>query len=317
MIFKESFMKTNFLRLLLFMVICIVLSIGLIYLIPDQYTHSYQRALIRQYDYYRSLDNDENRIIVVGYSSLSFGFDLDLMKELTGRPCVVMGNHSGYGGTFCLQLIKDNLKQGDIVVIEAKNSPIDEVGGELLLTSIGKRFELYKCFIPEIRLTMAKAFPSYIRKSIERMLDGGQQETGPYSIDAYDEHGNMTFPRSGLVMTREYIDNFNEIVSDYQFFTMNDSYVSYLQDYVDYCNAKGVKVYFVTMVSLTSEGKMTKEGMERDDRSWADSLPAPYISHREDYIYPVEDFYNAPNHLNDIGVEKRTRQIYEDLKPYL
>ena len=96
---KKVFQSVSFLLILFFLI-----GWG----IPDPYGDCYEKALVYQYDYYRSLRG--GKIVLIGGSSLSFGLDLDLFEELTGRPCAILGNHTGYGLSYHIEMSKSNLQ---------------------------------------------------------------------------------------------------------------------------------------------------------------------------------------------------------------
>lgn len=295
-----------------------VFSIGFaVYLIPDQYAFSYQRALVRQYDYCQSIE--ENKIVFVGGSSLSFGLDLNLMEKLTGRPCAIIGNHAGYGLSYPMEMAKSNLKEGDIVVIEIAKNSIDTIGTELLLTGIGKRYELYQFLLPNLWDDIIEAYPSYVKKNLERWLNQLPPETGPYSLSAYDERGNMTYDRPVCTIPEPFTE---EVAKTYQYFDCGDfelepEFCSYLQQYVEECSQKNVSVYFTPVYALDEAVIVSKKDIYRTTECWKEQLPAPFISEQIDYIFPREYLFNGICHCNTNGAKYRTELLYKDLKPYL
>lgn len=282
-------------------------------LLPDPFDKAYQRAIVKQYDYYKGIEG--NKIVFVGNSSLSFGFDLDTMEELTGEQCVVLGNHAEYGMSFLLEMSKVNLESGDIVVLEMLSNTIDQCGENLLLTGIGDRYEMYKFFIPEVRGEILAYYPSYINEVIMYNLNAGYSAAGSYSMDSYDERGNMIYERLECEIPEPYTE---EVAKIYTYVSFTDDsyeaeYVEYVNEYIAYCNELGVKVYITIPCYYDKAVISTKEDMESFDNTLRRTFNAPVISKQSDYIFGREYIYNAIAHCNTEGAKYRTKLIYEDM----
>lgn len=76
---------------------------------------SYQSIIV---DKYRILQQtDSPKIIVIAGSSSAFGLDQELLEEETGYRVVNLGLHAGFGHLFYSELAKENIQQGDIVLL--------------------------------------------------------------------------------------------------------------------------------------------------------------------------------------------------------
>ena len=148
-----------------FLCISFLLFMALFLNYPDRYCDSFQRVLVRQYDYLQECKEDE-KIIVIGTSALSFGFDIDTMQKLSGKKTVILGNHIGDGTPFEIEMSKSALTEGDIVVIELYDQAMDEGAAMLLLTGIGHRVEMYRFFVPELWGKVAQTIPAFVRKTM-------------------------------------------------------------------------------------------------------------------------------------------------------
>lgn len=311
-------MKKKLLRVALFwigfMIFSVLSILGVVQIIPDQYGTSYQRAIVRQYDYYRSLH--ENKIVFVGNSSMSFGLDLDLIEELTDRQCAILGNHAGFGLAYFMNMSKSNLKKGDIVVLEYFDNTMETVGTELLLTGIGKRFDMYRFFPLRHIDNIIMDYNKFVRKTLAYAQTGGFDATGSgYSIDLYDRRGNISEYRGDCLITSPY----EEVAKTFGWNSFSDQYdlefISYVNKYIKWCNRHGVSVYVERSLPVLDESLIsTNDEIIESDRVLASLLDAPLISNTLDYIYPREYIWNATYHCNTAGAEKRTQQLYEDMK---
>lgn len=305
------------LRFVSFFLVFMIVAAAAVTLIPDQFPSAYQRAIVYQYDYYRTLG--DHKIVLIGGSSLSFGIDLDLMEELTGRPCAILGNHAGYGLSYMIEMSKSNLQDGDIVVIEFANYTLDDCGTELLLTGMGKRYDMYRFLHPRVWGQIIEAYPSYIKKSVGYWLGEGYQAPEPYTMESYDNRGAMVLQRDGCSIPEPFTDEVAKIYNrrTYGPSVMNGDFQEYLSDYVAYCKERNVQVYFTTVYWLDEAVLSNPDDIAAYDASLREQLAAPMISDSRDLIFPRKYIYNAIAHCNTEGAKYRTTLLYEDLEPYL
>ena len=291
---------------------CFMVLVSL--LIPDPFGRAYQRAIVYQYDYYKSLKG--NKIVFVGNSSLSFGFDLNTMEVLTGKQCAILGNHAGYGMPFVMEMSKCNLEAGDIVVLELiEKKSLDACGEDLLLTGIGHRYEMYRFFIPQVRSKIVSYYPSYLKEIMMYDLNSGYSATGAYSMDSYDERGNMVSDRLECVIPDPYTE---EVAKKYQYAIFSgkewdSKYVKYINEYIEYCKSKNVGVYITLPCYYEKAVISTNEQINEFDKMLERSFNAPIISKQSEYFFGREFIYNAIAHCNSIGAIYRTNLLYLDL----
>ncbi|MEG0654920.1 MAG: hypothetical protein RR463_07680 [Hydrogenoanaerobacterium sp.] len=310
-------MKKFLLKLLIgipFLLISLFLFVNLA--IPNQYDTSYQRAISRQYNTYKTMG--ENKIILIGGSSLSFGLDLNRLEELSGRSCQILGNHAGMGLTYFIEMSKCNIKKGDVVIIEYANHSVNTLGTELLLTGIENNFEMYRFFRLGNLEAVVKGYPNYVSKKIEYCLFSPYVATGSYSMEAYDQRGNMTYPRDGCIIPTPFTKEVEEIYGVVSWGNNYDEeFIEYINEYISYCNQKGAQVLVTKIPWLDEAVRSSKSEIISSDETLRNLLAAPLISSSLDYIYGREYMYNSIAHCNTAGVQKRTEQLYLDMLPYL
>ncbi|MBO5743435.1 MAG: hypothetical protein J6R68_04050 [Clostridia bacterium] len=307
----------NLIKFLSFFLVLIIIILTPVLGIPDQFGNSYQRAIVPQYDFYKGMNN--NKIVFVGNSSLSYGLDINLMEQLTGKRCAILGNHAGFGMTYFLEMSKSNLRKGDIVVIEFDNQKLETCGTELLLTGIGKRFDMYRFIHPAVRGKVIDAYPSYLKKSFNYWQGDGLNVSGVYSLQSYDYRGNMIVQRENCTIPYPFTENVAKTYN-YGYFKpiqIEEEFKNYLNKYSDYCKKLGVDVYYTTTYFLDEAFRSTAEEIVAYDNSLKAQLKAPLISNSEDHIFPRKYIYNAISHCNSKGAQYRTKLLYEDLKPYI
>ncbi|MBE0643865.1 MAG: hypothetical protein IH600_07270 [Bacteroidetes bacterium] len=79
------------------------------------------------------------RIVLIGGSSCSFGFESRIIEERTGRPVVNMGAHAGLGLKYFIDQVRDKIARDDIVVLSIEYEQLADgespafYGGSLLV----------------------------------------------------------------------------------------------------------------------------------------------------------------------------------------
>ena len=298
-------------RFLGFLFCFLIVFTAFLRFVPDRFAPSYQRAIVRQYDHYKSI-KDEQKIVFIGYSTMCFGLDQEYMEELTGRKVAILANQVSVGYPIFMEMSKAYVKPGDVVVVEVNDWPYWDVGIDMMLTGIGKRVDLYQYIPEELRLEAAKRFPTVVKKNIEYFLNREGSMQGPYSLEAFDENGNYTFYRDECILSDPY-EGESEW-TDYRDTELDDDMIAEMADYVSYMEQQGVTVYFtispVCKDVITPESRDAKT-MDARDEAYQKVLVAPLISHTKDYVFEREYMWDA--HPNTDGQKKRTELLYQDL----
>ncbi|MCM1264014.1 MAG: hypothetical protein NC313_14985 [Butyrivibrio sp.] len=305
-------MKNKICQIFCFVAILISILIGFtlwgVLVVPPQFEETYQSVIVRQYDRYKSLGN--NKIVLMGTSALAFGCDMDLLEELTGKKCQILGNHAGMATPYFVEMSKCNLQEGDIVIIQYSNYHADSLGTDLLLTAIDNRVDMYQFFRPCNWDDVILDYHNFLSKRLWYWTRGGYHAEDYYASSSFDENGNMIVERIGCE-EKSPLDR-EKIKLDLGF---NQDYIDYLNDYISYCEERNVKVFFTVSTALDEWVDATQEECHEWDVKLQLLLNAPLISHRWDYLYPREYMYSL-EHCNTIGAEVRTRQLYNDIKKY-
>ncbi len=308
-------------RTIVFVLLFIFVFLLVIYSVPDQFGQAYQRAIVRQYDHFRTIQG--RKIVFIGESGLSFGLNLDYMEDLTGLPCAILGNHYGEGLLFQLNMAKSRLRAGDFAVVVYTNYTMPPGEAELLLSGIGKRIDLYRFFPKELIGKVVFGFPSYFRKNFDYWRKWGYHPLDPYSLRSYDERGNMILPREECLLPEDYTQEAGDHFGWADFWVQKRDieldFVKRLNRFVSWCQGRNITVLFTIPCYYE---KAIPDGydetiIEEYDDALREVLDGELISHSKDYIFPWEYMYDTAAHCNTIGADHRTELLYKDLCPYL
>jgi hypothetical protein len=279
---------------------------------PDKFATSYQRGLVRQYDYLRSVADDE-KIVFLGYSTMCYGLDMDRMEELTGKRTVILANQVSVGYPLYVEMSKEYLNPGDTVVMEVYDYDYWEVGIDNMLTGIGKRVDMYR-FIPrKMRMQVVERFPAVVKKNLEYILNRHGGFSGPYSTEGFDERGNYVFYRDDCILSDPYEGESGW--TNFADMELPTDTVKELNAYATWCKEHDVTLYFT--VPPVCEDLLTKESrneaiMDARDEAYQKVLEAPLISQTRNYVFTREYIWDA--HNNTKGQLERTERLYHDLE---
>jgi hypothetical protein len=289
-----------------FFIFIAVIVFFILHFIMPQYTTEYSASIIDKYQRLSSIDTP--KIILVGDSSVAFGFDSEKIQAAFNMPVVNFGLHAGLGQTFHTEMIKKHIKPGDIVVIAPITFYYASAGirdSVLAWVTIENHYYLWEGISFENYKDMLLAYPAYLKRAIKLFITnkGNKPVEGPFARASFNEYGDVIFPRPECIMTEE----------DYRYFTYPDlsqAMQIYWNNYSKYVKNKKATLF---MASPPISIAIPEAGLESLQHQLEEHLDFPMISCLTDYVYPFEYFYDIVSHLNDFGKEVRTEQFIIDL----
>ena len=311
----KKFISKIFLFLLLFILISLSASALFFYKITPQYETGYNASILDKSARLNSINGP--KIVLIGDSNVSFGFQSDLIEQAYGIPVVNMGLHGGLGNAFHEEMAKMNVQEGDIYVIchhtFADNGKIDDT--ELAWITLENHFDLWS--LPSVQDIpgMAKAFPSYIKKAsvlwakelinpeATKSADAAEAATC-YSRSAFNQCGDDIFPRENGTFTFT-----TQSVPE-----MNDTCINRLNKLNAYLAERGATMVVAGYPIGKGEFTPPEEEYVEFQQKLSDRLDCQVISDYRDYFFDYSYFYNTELHLTNDGARLRTEQLIKDLE---
>lgn len=311
----KKFISKIFLFLLLFILISLSASALFFYKITPQYETGYNASILDKSARLNSINGP--KIVLIGDSNVSFGFQSDLIEQAYGIPVVNMGLHGGLGNAFHEEMAKMNVQEGDIYVIchhtFADNGKIDDT--ELAWITLENHFDLWS--LPSVQDIpgMAKAFPSYIKKAsvlwakelinpeAAKSADAAEAATC-YSRSAFNQYGDDIFPRENGTFTFT-----TQSVPE-----MNDTCINRLNRLNAYLAERGATMVVAGYPIGKGEFTPPEEDYVAFQQKLSDRLDCQVISDYRDYYFDYSYFYNTELHLTNDGARLRTEQLIKDLE---
>lgn len=295
-----------------------IILIGFAFGLPTQYDQSFYGGMKIKYDRLRSINN--NKIVVIGGSSVAFGIRSDLMEEELGMPTVNFGLYANLGTKYMLDVAKDSIKKGDIVIIapeQSSQSLSEYFNGEAVWYTADGNFKVLKKVAFENYGDLAKNFLTFVSGKFDYNRSGVKPHPdGIYNMDSFNEYGDISYERPYNIMPAGY-DVTMPISFDEQ--VISKEFIDYLNDYAVDLQKDGARVYYAFC-------PMNEDALENDTD--AERITQYYNYLKENFKFDIlgnpllrildsDWFYDSNFHLNSNGAEYYTRQVILDLKAEL
>ncbi len=305
--------------------LCMILApvglvLGMAFLAPSQYSETFYGALDLKYERLTSTKHD--KVVVIGGSSVAFGLDSALLEKYLGMPVVNFGLYGDLGTRLMLDLSRDHISEGDIVVL----SP--ELAAQTLSMYFSWETTLKACddnmsmllslsrSVDEWLFSVGGFYELASAKIAYSVNKNTPKPEDVYSASNFNKYGDIDpekFPRENNIMKNQYLPGESYLV-DLDESIVDAEFLEYLNTYIRECHDKGALVYFswcpVNDLSLT-EG--SEENMAEFEEYFKKSLECKVISSLDNYIIDSHYFYDTNFHLNDAGVRVRTIRLLNDL----
>lgn len=312
----KKFIKKVVLFLLILAVILIPVTLLFFNVISPQYSEGYNASLLDKTQRLQSIQ--EPKIVLIGNSNVSFGFQSELIEEAYGMPVVNMGLHGGLDNAFHENMAKLNVQEGDIYIIchhtFADDGKIDDV--ELAWITLENHTELWKLVNRQDITSMCMGLPSYMKKasviwglgliSKEAAKNYNAETDACYSRDAFNEYGDVAYPR----------EEGNYVFSEQALPEINDTCINRLNELNAYLNERGAAMVVAGYPIGKGEFTPPEEDFISFGQELQERLDCPVISDYRDYFYDYDYFYNSFLHLTTEGARLRTEQLIKDLEGY-
>ena len=286
-----------------------LIVIGIIKSSDNVFYSSYQSVIV---DKYRRLQNtDSPKIIIISGSSSAFGINQDMLENSTGYSVVNLGLHAGFGALFNTELAKENIKEGDIVLLGYEyNWPddFDDMGQDLIMSGIDENLDIYK----HIPFDFWPDFIGYIFTYAEKK-HSYEGASGVYSRESFDsKNAQMIIDREYSIDYEANIDYFGQV--DLSDVTIEDNTIEYLVGFKEFVEKRGARVYFIAPPLLKEAINCDYSEFNRLKEKEEQLIGIRYISSPQDYFFEKELMFDTIYHCSTKGEITRTQLLINDLK---
>lgn len=306
-------MYLSFIAVAIAVIFPIVVFSAICLFTPSQYEETFLGELSEKYG--RLKEIDEEKVILIGGSSLAFGIDSQTMEEYLKRPVVNFGLYATLGTKVMLDLSKSEINRGDIVVIcpEMDTQTLSlYFNAESMWQAVDSDISLLFGMGLSNMGDMAGGFWNYLSSKLDYANGEGLNVSGVYTKAAFNEYGDIVYERPYNQMTLGYDPNkIIELSSE----IFDSEFIDYVNSYVSWARLRGAEVYFsFPPMNRLAVAETDDDGIHEFYQFISDSLDCEIISDVNDYILDEGYFYDSNFHLNDAGVPIRTMQLVEDIR---
>jgi len=289
-----------------------VFSIALI--TPPKFNESFVGALDSKIERLDSIEED--KIVVIGGSSVAFGVNSPLIEKYTGMPVVNFGLYASLGTKLMLDLSRESINEGDIVVIapemDAQTLSLYFNADSTLRALDGSFHNVFRVSFDDSFKLLASGWEFASEKLKLEKSDTPPDYSGVYSRKSFNEYLDIAYPREYNIMSMYYDPN---LLIKLDKSIVSDDFIDYLNDYISYCKRRGAEVYFswcpMNSLAVTNTDR---ESILEFASFMEENIDATFISNIEDYILPPEYFYDTNFHVNDAGMLRHSVNLTMDIR---
>ena len=318
------FLKNLLIKLIL-LCFCIGVFVGGVFYCNYDHSEDYPAAIISKYQRLDSLKNT-SKIIICGGSSSCYSIDSKKLGEIFNMPVVNTSLAMSLGSYFHLNLIKDYVSAGDIIVYipEYEYYYGKENGDDFLYTTLFYYPKIFKDFTENQKITF---YEKSIRLSTEYYLGNIQKiikklPNKKARKRKVKKNGALQYNRVSYNYLGDNISLIDVSTSEikaensnrYQRLQTNilsESFVNFTNDFESFCEMKNA--IFVMAFPPIEKSQFDKRFVD-DIKSFQSKTNILFIGHPNDYIYEADLFFDSSYHLNGIGRKLRSEKLIETLK---
>lgn len=282
------------------------------YTIGEKYDETYLRELPDKYN--RLVSTDSKKIVFVGGSSLAFGLRSDLISQELDYETVNFGLYGTLGTKLMMDLSKEGINEGDIVILAPELSD--------------QTYSLY--FNPLTTLEATEAKPSlrsllssdeklelfynsfkYINE--KRKMASNPNLSEPYCYSAFNEYGDIKTTRPSNTLPLDY-DASN--LFSYDVSSIDKDFISYVNKYIKFVEKHKATIFFSysPVNNLAAKDSTTLDKFHTDLENVID---CDFLGTPEDFTYDYRYFYDTNFHLTDSGAIMHSSNLVDALKSKL
>ena len=303
-------------RMAVFLLFQSLIVMGVLYFGSPNSSNHYFSAIV---DKTRRMESVEApKLIITGGSNVAFGIDSQRIADALAREPVNLGLHAGLGLNFCLEVVKENLNAGDLVIISPEYELLctERIHGvPSTIQLLTEHWPQAKGLFSEVDFSWKTFFDReaiwtahvWWRRARHRIL--GRSAVGDaYVRTSFNEIGDYVDhldKESKPVM--ELLD-----ISELNFESIELA-VNSINDFADFCSVRGVQVVFSFPPIAKESFDLCQESVAELNRILRSRLKIPVIDSPNELVFTEKQFYDTCNHLSKTGRRIRSDAIIANL----
>jgi len=309
-----------------FLIFIVLLTIGIIVFVIPFDKSSYLAANIDKQERLKILGSP--KIVLIGGSNIAFSVNSEKIEKTFALPVVNMALHAGIGLIYMLSEVKDYIVSGDVILVIPEYSHFfnDLNGGEEVLEVIFsfpanfRYIESSKQYFALLRAVPLRAqgkFMNYVTITAKRIISHNQtpQSDEVYSRGAFNRNGDVISHLNKKSKREKVIRDSKSNLPSIKSF--NKEAIKMLNDFYSYASERKARVLFDFPDVLDIWYKNNEEKINFVYDRLKEELKIPIIGQPQEYVFPIESFFDTMYHMNAEGRELRTQKVIADLTPFI
>ena len=290
----------------------IIIVFSVIALTPKTFSNTIYGELDDKFE--RLTSTKEDKVIVIGGSSVAFGLDSQLLSSFVGMPVVNFGLYASIGTRAMLDLSLAGVSEGDVVVIAPE---LDEqtlsmyFSAEHILPAIDENYLMAAYLKGDSLPALLGGSFAFAQRKLSYKGEIPDPE-GIYNVKSFNDYGDIKKELRSYNVMQLYYDPAKTVNMSDRIF--DPEFIDYLNEYASICSRRGARVYFsycpINEAAITDDSDEKRSSVEK---YLEDNLNFEVISELDNYCYDKAYFYDTNFHLNDTGVELRTKKLAQDV----
>ncbi|OQA50532.1 MAG: hypothetical protein BWY47_00401 [Bacteroidetes bacterium ADurb.Bin302] len=285
----------------------VVLVFPTLLLFPNQYAKlSHEMNMV--YSINRLKHLNEPKMLIIGGSGCGFGIDSEKLFLHYNKPIVNTGTHAGLGLRLQIELFKEYIKEGDVVIVipEYQQYKDNLFYGEsttlrILSSTYTEGFKFLSLFqwIYLFKFIPQTFMDALISKDMKYV------ENTPYSKEALNQFGDVT-------MYDQRISGKVPLDGDLSNTEVDKEAMKLLVDFDNYVRQKKATMILFPPAYQASSFHQNKQFVETLQQQLSEA-GCPFRACPSRYALPDSLFFDTPYHLSAVGTQERTCLLIEDI----
>ena len=223
------------------------------------YRNTFYAELDDKYDALYSAEGE--KIVLIGGSSVAFGYDSETLSKLFDRPVVNFGLYAELGTKLMLDLAEDAIGEGDIVLLAPELDPQTlslYFSGGATLKALEEKPAMFRGIRRENYASLWGALWSFAGEKFGYLKKGAPDPAGVYNSRNFNAYGDVDYKvtetdengepievdgRKEKNVMSGFFDSSTPVTPDPSI--VSDDFLDYLNGFVDRITDRGAVVYFV------------------------------------------------------------------------
>lgn len=247
-------------------------------------------------------------IVLLGGSSVAFGYDSELVEQMTGMPVINVGLHVGIGLKYMIDDCFPRLKRGDVLVVNPEYALFfnDRAYGESALTDVLFLDNFRNAALLDRKqwLSVMNNIPNLLHEKLKyaAINASGIPSDPVYKLSGFNNHGDVV--AHWKLNDKQYVGH----LAPQSLGKMNEGTFGYMKAHLDEVRHRGITVVvYPTVISATAYQNSLSDIMLTD--SMFRSIGYPYVCPVSDVVRPDTSFYDTSYHLKHTGAVWHSRHL--------